>query len=134
MDTVEKSVRSRMMAAVPQKDTRPEMIVRRLAHGMGFRYRLHVRDLPGTPDIVFPRLRKIILVHGCYWHRHGCKRTTTPKSNRAFWTHKFDANQARDRKNSRTLRRMGWRVLVVWECWTYRTSWLTDKLVSFLTA
>ena len=120
------------MAAVPQRDSKPELIVRRLIHGMGYRYRLHVRDLPGSPDIVLPRLRKIIFVHGCFWHRHRCKRATTPATRRAFWAEKFEQNKARDRRNNRALRRAGWRVLIVWECWTRRPEWLEERLEGFL--
>ena len=120
------------MAAVPQKDTKPEMIVRRMAHAMGYRYRLHVRKLPGSPDLVFPRLKKVIFVHGCFWHRHGCKRTTTPASRVEYWSKKFEENVKRDRRNVRELERAGWSVLVIWECWTRRPEWLEKKLISFL--
>jgi DNA mismatch endonuclease (patch repair protein) len=125
-------IRSRIMAAVPQRDSKPELIVRRLIHGMGYRYRLHVRDLPGSPDIVLPRLRKIIFVHGCFWHRHRCKRATTPATRRRFWLTKFEQNKARDQRNLRDLRKGGWRALVVWECWTLRPEWLTKRLLAFL--
>ena len=90
MDIVSPKQRSRIMAAVPQRDSAPELIVRRMSHAMGFRYRLHVRSLPGSPDIVFPRLRKVIFVHGCFWHRHRCKRATTPATRRRFWLTKFE--------------------------------------------
>ncbi len=132
MDVVTTTIRSRMMAAVPQKDSKPEMVVRRVVHGLGYRYRLHVRSLPGSPDLVFPRLEKIIFVHGCFWHRHRCKRATTPATRQDFWLEKFDQNRARDRRNNRSLRRAGWDVLVVWECWTKRGEWLTDRLIRFL--
>ncbi|MCH8253219.1 MAG: DNA mismatch endonuclease Vsr [Planctomycetes bacterium] len=132
MDVVDKKTRSRMMAAVPQRNSAPELVVRRMAHGMGYRYRLHVRSLPGTPDIVFPRLRKVVFVHGCFWHRHRCKRATTPATRRRFWLTKFEQNKARDRRNLRDLRRQGWKVIVVWECWTRRPDWLAKRLRVFL--
>lgn len=122
------------MAAVPQRDSKPELIVRRLIHGMGYRYRLCVRDLPGSPDIVLPKLRKIIFVHGCFWHRHRCKRATTPATRRRFWLTKFEQNKARDWRNLRDLRRQGWQAMVVWECWTRRRDWLAKRLRDFLGA
>ena len=125
-------VRSRIMAAVPQRDSKPEMVVRRLVHAMGYRYRLHVRDLSGSPDIVFPSLSKIIFVHGCFWHRHRCRKATTPATRKRFWFEKFEQNRARDRRNNRTLRRQGWDVLVVWECQTRRPEWLKTRLREFL--
>lgn len=117
-DTFSKSERSRIMAAVKSRDTTPEIFVRRLVHRMGFRYRLHVRALPGVPDLVFPRLRKVINVHGCFWHLHGCARCRVPSSRRSYWVAKLERNAARDKKVRRALRRAGWRVLVVWECQT----------------
>lgn len=132
MDIVSPSTRSRMMASVPQKNSKPEVVVRRLVHVLGFRFRLHRRDLPGSPDIVLPRLRKVIFVHGCFWHRHGCRRTTTPASNVRFWTAKFEANTLRDRKAIRLLRDEGWESLIVWECQTKRLEWLKLRLANFL--
>lgn len=112
------------MAAVKSGDTKPEMIVRRLVHQLGYRFRLHRRELPGTPDIVLPRLRKIINVHGCFWHMHTCQRRRTPLvTNAAYWNVKRLRNIARDRRNYLKLRRLGWRLLTVWECQTKR-----DKL------
>lgn len=112
------------MAAVKSWDTKPEMIVRRLVHWLGFRFRLHRRDLPGTPDIVLPRLHKIINVHGCFWHVHTCQRMRTPPvKNADYWNAKRQRNAARDRRNHRKLRNQGWRILTVWECQTKR-----DKL------
>lgn len=131
-DIVDSSVRSNMMRAVPQLNSKPEMVVRRLAHELGYRYRLHVRKLAGSPDIVFPRLKKVIFVHGCFWHRHRCKRATTPATRKEFWGKKFEDNKARDKRNNRTLRRDGWSVLVVWECWTRRPEWLEQRLTQFL--
>jgi DNA mismatch endonuclease (patch repair protein) len=115
-DTVSESERSRIMAAVKSKDTAPEWLVRRLVHSLGYRYRLHVRSLPGTPDLVFPRLRKIINVNGCFWHLHGCARCRVPSSRRRYWTAKLQRNAARDKRTERELRQIGWRVMVIWEC------------------
>ena len=116
-DTLSKEARSERMARVRGKDTQPEMRVRRLTHAMGYRYRLHDKRLPGRPDMVFPGRRKVIFVHGCFWHRHpGCPRTRMPKSRVGFWREKLDANAARDERNRAELHRLGWDVLVVWEC------------------
>src|SRR5688500_13022290 len=118
MDTLTTAERSRRMSQVRSKDTKPEMAVRRLVYGLGFRYRLHVRSLPGAPDLVFAPLRKIILVNGCFWHRHNrCSRgRSKPTSRAAFWGAKFDSNRRRDARNLRRLKAAGWSVLVVWEC------------------
>ena len=116
-DIVDSKTRSRMMAAVAQKNTKPEVALRRLLHRSGLRFRLHDPGLPGRPDIVFPKYRAVIFVHGCFWHRHQrCSRTTTPKTRRGFWQQKFEENVRRDRKNVRELEESGWRVFVVWEC------------------
>jgi DNA mismatch endonuclease (patch repair protein) len=112
MDNLTKRERSERMSRVRGKDTKPEMAVRKLVHRMGFRYRLHVIDLPGKPDMVFPRLGKIVFVHGCFWHQHpGCGRR--PKSKMGFWAKKLSQNRERDLRNQRILRRLGWRVLIV---------------------
>ena len=125
--------RSALMARVGPKDTKPEMAVRRLLHDLGYRYRLHRRDLPGTPDICFPARRKAIFVHGCFWHRHeGCRRTTTPKTRAAFWNEKFQQNIARDHRKIAALRELGWDVLVVWECEAEGAPVLAQRLMSFL--
>jgi DNA mismatch endonuclease (patch repair protein) len=117
MDTVDKKTRSRIMASVGQRDTGPEMSLRRILHRLGLRYRLHDRKLPGSPDLVFPRFRAVVFVHGCFWHVHeGCKFSTRPSSSKEFWNEKFEANQKRDRKNYDLLLVSGWRVLVVWQC------------------
>lgn len=109
--------RSRIMRAVKSANTQPEMIVRSLVHRMGFRFRLHRKDLPGTPDLTFPRLRKVIFVHGCFWHGHNCPRgARVPVHNRDYWIAKIARNVERDRKVRRSLRRLGWQSLVVWEC------------------
>src|SRR5262245_58300852 len=110
-------VRRRTMQAVTSKDTAPEMAVRRLLHARGYRYRLHRRDLPGNPDLVFPRLRKVIFVHGCFWHGHDCARgRRVPKSNTEYWVGKVARNRARDADHDRRLKANGWDVLAVWEC------------------
>ena len=121
------------MARVGQKDTKPELIVRRLLHGLGYRYRLHRKDIPGTPDICFIGRKKAIFVHGCFWHRHeGCHRTTTPKTRTSFWEEKFRVNVARDRQKMADLHRLGWKAMVVWECETKERSKLESRLVDFL--
>ena len=132
MDRLTRQQRSRLMGRVRGKDTAPELAVRRLAHGLGFRFRLHRRDLPGTPDMVFPRLRKAILVHGCFWHSHGCPAGRAPTSNTAFWNAKLDRNVRRDAENEDALRRLGWDVLVIWECETRRGEDLDRRLRAFL--
>lgn len=125
--------RSRNMAAIRGKDTRPELIVRRIAHRLGYRFRLHRRDLPGTPDLVFPGLKKIILVHGCYWHMHDCRwGCGTPQTNAAFWQTKRTATVVRDRRNIRSLKRQGWAVLTTWECETKHPDELAFRLSIFL--
>lgn len=116
MDTVDKTTRSKIMSKIGQKNTGPEIRLRRSLHGFGFRYKLHDKRLPGSPDIVLSRLKTVIFVHGCFWHRHGCKASTVPDSNKEFWSMKFKANVERDRQNISALLTAGWRVVVVWEC------------------
>jgi len=116
MDTVDKETRSKIMSSVGQRNTGPEVILRSVLHKRGLRYRLHDRSLPGSPDLIFPRYSAVIFVHGCYWHSHGCYRSTVPKTRRNFWTEKFLANKERDQRNVRYLLETGWRVLTVWEC------------------
>lgn len=107
------------MRAVKSKDTKPEMVVRRLVHGLGYRYRLHVGGLPGKPDLVFPRRRKVIFVHGCFWHGHDCRRgARQPAANDEYWKAKIARNRQRDADNFLALRESGWQVLIVWECET----------------
>ena len=107
------------MAGIKGRDTKPELVVRRIAHRLGLRFRLHRKDLPGRPDLVFPKHRLAVLVHGCFWHRHeGCRYAYTPKSRIEFWTTKFTQNVARDRRDVAALQDLGWRVLVIWECLT----------------
>ncbi|MDH2382840.1 DNA mismatch endonuclease Vsr [Bradyrhizobium sp. CER78] len=116
-DIVDKITRSRMMAGIRGKDTRPELNLRRALHRLGLRYRVHATDLPGRPDIVLPRHRATILVHGCFWHRHkGCAFATTPATNARFWNTKFDQTVERDERNVAALQHLGWRLAVVWEC------------------
>lgn len=117
VDIVNEAERSRMMASIRGKDTKPEMTVRRFLHGKGFRFRLHVRSLPGRPDLVLPKYRLAIFVHGCFWHRHaGCRYATIPNQNREKWQRKFNQNVERDQRNIEQLLASGWRVIVVWEC------------------
>lgn len=116
-DIVDKDTRSRMMSRIRGKDTRPEMILRRALHAKGLRFRLHRKDLPGTPDLVLPRHNAVCFVHGCFWHRHpGCRFATTPATRPDFWQNKFRENVERDRRNIEALRAAGWRVAVIWEC------------------
>ncbi|WP_132651939.1 very short patch repair endonuclease [Rhizobium sp. BK418] len=125
--------RRRLMARVKATDSKPEMLVRRAVHRLGYRYRLHVRALPGTPDLVFPRLNKVIFVHGCFWHRHsGCARTTTPKAHAEYWQRKFNDNVRRDERSQATLETLGWQVLVIWECEITDSDRLTEQLYTFL--
>jgi len=135
MDTLSPKERSERMALIHAKDTKPEMIVRRLVHGLGYRYRLHDQRLPGHPDLVFPARRRIIFVHGCYWHRHpsqSCKLARLPKSKLDFWLPKLEGNRRRDVLNEGRLRRMGWRVLNVWECQVADLPALTKRIARFL--
>ena len=133
MDTLTPAQRSERMSRVRATDTKPEMTVRRLVHGMGFRYRLHAGDLPGRPDLVFSARGKIIFVHGCFWHRHGtCKNTRWPKSRLDFWKPKLETNRARDLATQRVLRRLGWKVLVVWECQLKNLDKTAEKIKRFL--
>lgn len=125
------------MRAVKSADTSPELIVRRLVHGMGYRYRLHGRALPGRPDLVLPRLGKLIFVHGCFWHRHACDAgRSTPATRTDYWQAKFARNVSRDRRTLARLRREGWSVMVVWECQTSRARQpvLAARLKRFLTS
>jgi DNA mismatch endonuclease (patch repair protein) len=134
MDILSPDERSRRMARIRGRDTRPELIVRRLLSGLGFRYRLHEKKLPGTPDIVFPSLKKVIFVHGCFWHRHTCRQgQSVPSTRPRFWRVKFEQNVSRDRRVRRRLRVEGWRSLAVWECATKgNLDNLASKLIAFL--
>jgi DNA mismatch endonuclease, patch repair protein len=124
--------RSALMARIGGKNTAPEMAVRRLLHSLGYRYRLHRRDLPGTPDIVFPSRRKVIFVNGCFWHSHGCRIGQPPKTRTEFWEPKLERNRLRDRENNANLRRMGWKRLTLWQCQIGISQKLAAKLFSFL--
>ena len=124
--------RSELMAAVRSKNTKPELIVRRLVHSMGYRYRLHRADLPGKPDLVLSSKRKIIFVHGCFWHQHGCRFSHVPKSNAAYWAPKLERNRARDIEHLVNLRALGWKCLVLWECELGKPERLRSRLEKFL--
>ena len=125
--------RSRVMRAVKGKDTGPEMSVRRMLHKLGYRYRLHRKDLPGKPDLVFPGRRAVVFVHGCFWHGHDCKRgARTPKTNTEYWTAKIHRNVERDAQAIKDLETAGWRVIVVWECELRDPDKLQHRLVAFL--
>ncbi|QYX55949.1 very short patch repair endonuclease [Roseovarius sp. SCSIO 43702] len=129
MDRISPERRSALMANVRSKNTGPEMIVRSIAHKLGLRFRLHRRDLPGTPDLVFPKYRLVLFVHGCFWHRHiGCKKATMPKSRTDYWAKKFSQNTERDRRNRAKLEANGWRVETIWECQTKDSQTISDIL------
>lgn len=129
-DIVTPEQRSRMMAQVKGKNTKPELIVRSLCHEMGLRFRLHRRDLPGTPDLVFPKYRLCIFVHGCFWHRHiGCKYASIPKSRQDFWSKKLDLNANRDEQCINKLKLMDWRVEIIWECELRDTNIVKEKIL-----
>ncbi len=116
-DIFSKAKRSEVMSHIGQRNTRPERAVRSLLHRMGFRFRLHKEDLPGKPDIVLRRFKTVVFVHGCFWHRHkGCRFAYTPRTRRRFWIQKFESNVTRDRRVVRELTKLGWRVIIVWEC------------------
>ena len=128
-DIVDSKRRSELMANIRNRDTAPELAVRCIAHRMGLRFRLHRKDLPGRPDLVFPKHRLAVFVHGCFWHRHeGCRHASTPKSRAAFWAEKFAANVERDVRQEAALRALGWRVLVIWQCETRDEAAVERKL------
>lgn len=132
-DRLEPAARSALMARVRQRGTTPELLVRRLLFSRGWRYRLHTRSLPGTPDIVFPRLRAAIFVHGCFWHGHGgCALFTVPKTRTEYWNRKVEENRKRDADKEERLRALGWTVLTVWQCETKDQESLVEKLTCFL--
>ncbi len=124
--------RSENMRAIRSKDTEPEMAVRSLVHRLGYRFRLHRQDLPGTPDLVFPARRKVIFVHGCFWHSHACKTGLIPKSNRDFWLPKLRRNKMRDRRNLEVLAQQGWDALVIWQCELKNSSAVSRRVRQFL--
>lgn len=132
MDRVPQETRSAIMSKVRGRNTKPEILVRSLLHSLGFRFRLHAKDLPGKPDIVFPSRKAAILVHGCFWHQHsGCRKASIPETRRDFWLAKLQRNVDRDAENVEALGAIGWRVLTVWECETKDTAVLTDSLLKF---
>lgn len=127
------SKRSEVMSRVRATDTKPEMLVRQLVHGLGYRFRLHREGLPGRPDLVFPRHRRVIFVHGCFWHQHGgCAKASIPASNNAFWEAKLSRNVERDQENVTALCRIGWQALVIWECETRDRTVLAARVRAFL--
>ena len=129
MDRLTSAERSRNMALIRGRDTKPELRVRSLLHGLGYRFRLHRRELPGSPDIVLPRHKAVIFVHGCFWHRHpGCRGATTPKTRTEFWRQKFEGNVRRDNAVRASLDKAGWQVLVLWECET-KKAMVTENLI-----
>lgn len=133
VDSIDQTARSAVMAKVRGKDTRPELIVRKLLFAAGYRYRLHVRTLPGSPDLVFPSRRKVVFVHGCFWHRHDhCALARMPKSRVEFWNNKLNGNKARDARICDVLSQAGWQVLVIWECDLGDLGELRTKLQDFL--
>lgn len=135
MDRVSRAARSANMRAIRSTGMKPERAVRRMVHGMGYRYRLHRHDLPGRPDMVFPGRRKVIFVHGCFWHSHAdpqCKRSHQPKSNRKYWIPKLQRTRDRDRENRTRLEELGWDVLVIWECEVEADEDLAERVKGFL--
>ncbi len=132
-DVLTPDQRRRNMQAIRGRDTKPEMFVRRLVHKMGYRFRLHRKDLPGRPDLVLPQHRRVIYVHGCYWHVHTCRwGQVVPKTNAKFWATKRAGNVERDKNNRKEIESLGWSVLVVWECETREAETLRDRLAEFL--
>ncbi len=132
-DTLSPKERSKRMSLIRGKDSSPELELRRLVHGMGFRYRLHVTDLPGKPDLVFPSRHAVIFMHGCFWHRHpGCKLARMPKSKLDFWRPKLEGNRERDLRNQEILKKLGWHGLVVWECEMENVEKVSNKVREFL--
>jgi DNA mismatch endonuclease (patch repair protein) len=134
MDNLTPEERSAQMSLVRSKDTKPELRVRRLVHGLGYRYRLHKAELPGKPDLVFASRRKVIFVHGCFWHGHRCRLGRMPKSSVGYWRNKIGTNQGRDKRTQRRLRRLGWKCLTVWECSLRNEDKLVERINRFLKA
>jgi DNA mismatch endonuclease (patch repair protein) len=115
-DVVDKKTRSRMMSNIKSKDTKPELLIRKALHAKGYRYKLHTKDLPGKPDIVLPKHRAVVFIHGCFWHGHDCHLFKWPKDNQEFWENKINTNKRNDSKHNTELQESGWRVMIVWEC------------------
>lgn len=132
IDHVSKEKRSEIMKRIGGKDTTPELMVRKLIYSLGFRYRLHGKELPGKPDLVFSGRKKVIFVHGCFWHGHNCKKGKPPKTNLDYWLPKLNENQARDARNQKLLESMGWQVLVLWQCEINDTNNLKETISHFL--
>jgi len=136
-DLFTREKRSTIMQAIQGKNTKPELVVRKTLHRLGYRFRLHRRDLPGNPDLVFPGRRKVLFVHGCFWHRHGCRKGQSMPSTRIrFWQKKFEANRLRDAARRRELKKLGWSVMTVWECQLIprRLPRTTERMIGFLQA
>ena len=131
-DPLTKAERSERMSHIRSTNTKPEMIIRRLVHGLGYRYRLYANDLPGNPDLVFRRSKRVIFVHGCLWHQHSCRRYRQPRSNRTFWETNLARNKIRDSEVRKMLREKGWEVLIVWECQLGHTLELQKRIRHFL--
>lgn len=135
-DVLTPKQRRKCMSSIKGRDTKPEMIIRKMVHAMGYRYRLHQRDLPGKPDLVFSRIKKVIFVHGCFWHMHRCRYgSVKPKTNALFWSDKRESNRMRDMRNRKLLKIMGWRTLIVWECGTKdikKLQQIEKRIISFL--
>jgi DNA mismatch endonuclease, patch repair protein len=134
-DRVTQEQRSENMRRIRSADTKPELVVRRLSYALGFRHRLHGKKLPGKPDLVYPGRKKVIFVHGCYWHQHtdpNCKISHRPKSNLSYWSPKLERNVSRDAKNQAKLREMGWDYLIIWECQVKDTQKVSDRMTAFL--
>ena len=135
MDNISPARRSENMRRIRSKNTKPELIVRSLVHRMGYRFRLHNKNLPGCPDLVFPRLKKVIFVHGCFWHQHrGCADGRMPKSRESYWAAKFLGNHTRDKKTRAELRRRGWGNLTIWDCETANSQKIESRLRKFLSS
>ena len=133
MDVFTREKRSQIMSRVSGKNTKPEIAVRSLIHNMGYRFRLYRKDLPGKPDITLPKYKKVIFVHGCFWHGHtNCSRSKRPTTNKEFWRNKLDKNIKRDKASVKALKQSGWEVLIVWTCEVNNTNKLKIKLLSFL--
>jgi DNA mismatch endonuclease (patch repair protein) len=128
MDVYTKKRRSEIMGRITSQNTRPEVRVRSALHRMGYRFRLHRKDLPGKPDVVLPKWRTVVLVHGCFWHGHNCCEGHVPKSNASYWAPKLERNRRRDSENAEKLRQLGWKRIVIWECQTYSLRKIEDRL------
>jgi DNA mismatch endonuclease (patch repair protein) len=132
-DRLSASERSAQMRTIRKVNTRPELIVRKVAHSLGLRFRLHRRDLPGTPDLVLPKRKTVVMVHGCFWHQHaGCRLARRPKSRLDYWLPKLERNQERDRATRKRLVELGWNVVIIWECETKQRDTLRSRLAPLL--